>query len=91
MKGFVIMAVNSLIDPKRKIKETGINIEEQQTISTKDITISQYAKAFVNSLDDDKRVRFKKMIESGIKCGTSIAKLYNIPIDKFIAEVKKII
>lgn len=52
-------------------------------------SIKDYATTFINGLGEVQRNRFKKMLESGIKCGMSVADNYGINYDDFIEEVKK--
>lgn len=50
-----------------------------------------YAIAFVYGMGKKQRDRFKKMLESNIKCGESVANSYGIDYDPFIKEVKRIL
>lgn len=51
-------------------------------------TMQEYAMAFIAGMGETQRNRFKKMLESGIKCGMSVAESYGIDYDDFITEVK---
>lgn len=53
-------------------------------------TIEDYALSFVSGMDKTKREKFKKMLESGAKCGESVANTYMIEYEPFIAEVKRL-
>lgn len=54
-------------------------------------TLLDYAAAFVNGMSETQRKRFKKMLESGIECGLSVAENYNVNYEDFIKEVKKLL
>ncbi len=58
-------------------------------INNTNYTVEEYAKAFINGMEETQRNRFKKMLENGIKCGMSVADNYGINYDEFIEEVKK--
>ncbi len=51
-------------------------------------TISQYVTVFLAGLDKNQKDRFRKMLESGIKSGMSVASSYGIDYNDFINEVK---
>ena len=51
--------------------------------------LQEYATAFIDGMGETQRDRFKKMLESGIQCGMSVAAAYGINYSEFIDEVKK--
>ena len=59
------------------------------SINNYNYSIQDYVTAFINGMGETQRIRFKRMLENGIKCGVSVADNYGIDYDKFIEEVKK--
>jgi len=55
------------------------------------VTAENCARLFVNGMGDAQRERFKLMLQSGIQCGESVARSYGVPLNDFVAEVRKII
>ena len=79
--------INKLIDINPIITYTTAKPKE---ISSKP-TILDYAASFVNGMSETQRNRFKKMLESGIECGLSVAESYDVNYSDFIKEVKKLL
>lgn len=81
--------INKLVNPVLQMKNVNTSGDEQINVDTRGI--KEYALLFVNSLDANKRKRFKNMLNAGISCGESVAKLYNLNTREFMKEVKAII
>ena len=77
--------INRLIN----MEVSPIPLAKEPIINKGTYTIEDYARAFINGLGETQKVRFRKMLENGIKCGMSVANNYGIDYDEFIAEVKK--
>jgi len=80
--------ISNLIQPP---KSKNSNIQNSQIIKDTSSTVQNCAKLFVCGMGDAQRERFKIMLQSGIQCGESVAKSYNVPLNEFVAEVQKII
>lgn len=79
--------ISNLIQPPNA-KATA---EKSSTVQNAATTAQNCAGLFVNSMGEAQRTRFKKMLESGVPCGQSVAQSYGVPLNEFISEVKKII
>lgn len=78
--------ISNLIQPpaiKKESKPTG-------NTDTYDI-VQKCARLFVNGMGGAQRDRFKTMLQHGAECGDSVARAYGVPLEEFVAEVKKII
>jgi len=77
------MISSLIVPPKSKSSES--------VTSVPSTAVQNCARLFIGSMGDNQRERFKKMLQSGVQCGESIAKSYGVPLNEFIAEVEKII
>lgn len=78
--------INSLIQPPK-----AQNKPVMQNVPTTATTAQNAARLFVNSMGEAQRERFKAMLDSGAEVGMSVAQSYGVPLEEFIAEVRKII
>lgn len=79
--------INKLVGPRKKKRD----LAKTQRLYPENISAKQAAVAFVGGLEEFSRKRLKKMIDSGIDAGSSIAKQYDIPLDEFMREVNRLI
>lgn len=56
-----------------------------------DYTIQDYAISFIYGMSNKQRERFKKMLQSGARCGESVALSYGVDYNDLINEIKRIL
>ena len=76
--------ISSLIVPP---KARAVHHEEYAISAT----VQNCARLFVGGMGETQRERFRRMIQIGAGCCESIAQAYSVPLDEFVAEVKRII
>lgn len=81
--------INRLIDVN-PIINNAVN-KESKNSSVLNNSIEEYAISFIEGMSENQLRRFKKMLENGIECGTSVANAYEVNYEDFINEVKKLL
>lgn len=78
------MAISKLISPLGAYSAPSSSQKDENRAA-------KCARLFVDGMGDNQRDRFKRMMQSGVEVGRSIAQTYEVPLDEFIDEVRKII
>jgi len=70
---------------------TPVNIPISKDFEVGNYTVEEYAKAFIDGLEEHKKDRFRTMLNRGMSIGRNIADIYKVDYNEFIAALKKLI